>query len=356
MRFVDQVTIEVRSGAGGAGCVSFRREPYVPKGGPNGGDGGDGGDVVLVGDAQLSTLMDLRYQRSYKAERGRPGLGQGKTGAHGENTRVPVPAGTLVYDADTGVLLADLVEHGQEFVAATGGQGGRGNLRFKSSTNRAPRQADTGRPGEERRLRLELKLLADVGLVGFPNAGKSTLLSAMTAARPQIADYPFTTLVPNLGILDLGGFVSCTMADIPGLIEGASEGKGLGHAFLRHVERTRVLVYLLDVTDDPAARLRTLRAEVERYAAHLADAEQVVCLNKVDLVAPGTELPPLGEPAIALSAVTQQGLGALRDTLKEILSRVRLKPLPPPVEDPRPVVGTTPDEEIDFGDGFGEDL
>lgn len=356
MRFVDQVTIEVSSGSGGSGCVSFRREPYVPKGGPNGGDGGDGGNVLLVADTRLSTLLDLRYHRHYRAENGRPGLGQGKTGARGDDARVAVPAGTLVYDAETGVLLADLVEEGQEFNACAGGQGGRGNLRFKSSTNRAPRQADTGRPGAERRLRLELKLLADVGLVGFPNAGKSTLLAAMTAARPRIADYPFTTLVPNLGILDLGDFVTCTMADIPGLIEGASEGRGLGHAFLRHVERTRVLVYLLDVTDEPAERLRTLRQEVERYASHLADAEQIVCFNKMDLLGPDAERPDLAEPVLALSAATRKGLDALRDRLKETLARVRERPLPLPVDEERPVVGTRPDEDIDFGEGFGEDL
>lgn len=354
MRFVDQVEIEVSSGAGGPGCVSFRREAFEPRGGPNGGDGGDGGSVVLVADRNLSTLMDLRYQRHYRARRGRPGEGQGRTGARGEDVRLPVPAGTLVYDADTDELLVDLVEHDQEFVAAVGGQGGRGNLRFKSATNRAPRQADTGRPGQQRRLRLELKLLADVGLVGFPNAGKSTLLSAMTAARPRIADYPFTTLVPNLGILDLGGFVSCTMADIPGLIEGASEGRGLGHAFLRHVERTRVLVYLLDVTDEPEERLRTLRTEVERYAGHLAQAEAIVCLNKVDLLGPDPELPELGEPALALSAVTRQGLDRLRDALKRSLARVRERDeaAPAPTADTGPSVV----DDVDFGDDFGEDL
>jgi GTP-binding protein len=356
MRFVDQVTIEIASGAGGPGCVSFRREPYVPRGGPNGGDGGDGGNVLLVADGHMSTLMDLRYRKEYRAQRGRPGLGQGKTGARGMETRVDVPAGTLVYDADTGDLLADLVEHEQEFVAAVGGQGGRGNLRFKSSTNRAPRQADVGKPGETRRLRLELKLLADVGLVGFPNAGKSTLLSVMTAARPRIADYPFTTLVPNLGILELGDYVSCTMADIPGLIEGASEGKGLGHAFLRHVERTRVLVYLLDVMDEPYERLQILRAEVERYASHLADAEQIVCLNKMDLHMSDEDAPEIGESALRISAATGQGLDVLRGALKEALSRVRGRPLPNPVPAPAPRTSAELTEDVDFGDDFGEDL
>ncbi len=356
MRFVDQVTIQVAAGAGGPGCVSFRREPYVPKGGPSGGDGGDGGDVLLVADDHLTTLMDLRYQRSYKAQRGRPGLGQGKTGARGEPAIVHVPAGTLIYDDDSGELLADLVEHGQDFVAASGGQGGRGNLRFKSATNRAPRQADTGRPGNDRRLRLELKLLADVGLVGFPNAGKSTLLASMTAARPRIADYPFTTLVPNLGILDLGGYASCTMADIPGLIEGASEGKGLGHAFLRHVERTRALVYLMDVTDEPVERLRTLRNEVARHAEHLAKAVSIVCLNKADLLGPDGEAPDMGEPALLLSAVTQQGLDALRDTLAESLARARELP-EPPTPAPQPTKKSAPaTDDVDFGEGFGEDL
>ena len=355
MRFVDQVVIEVTGGQGGPGCVSFRREPYVPRGGPDGGDGGDGGDVVLVADGHMSTLMDLRYHRIYRAERGRPGQGSGKTGARGEDVEIRVPAGTLVFDDATGETLADLVEDGQRFVAAPGGQGGRGNTRFRSATNQAPRQADVGRPGVERRLRLELKLLADVGLVGFPNAGKSTLLSALTSARPKVADYPFTTLVPNLGIVDLGDYVSCTLADIPGLIEGASAGKGLGHAFLRHVERTRVLVYLLDVTDEPAARYRVLRREVERHEESLGGAERIVCLNKIDLWPDDEPLPDVhGEEVLAISAATSKGLDALRARLKHVLATapdarpVRTpEPTPPAREDPAPD-DDLPDDIDDF--------
>lgn len=347
MRFVDQVVIEVESGRGGPGCVSFRRETYVPNGGPDGGDGGDGGSVVLVAEENLSTLMDLRYKKNYKARRGHPGQGQGKTGARGESLTIKVPRGTLVFDADSDELLADLVDIGQEFVVAKGGRGGRGNTRFKSSTNQAPRRADTGTPGEERRLRLELKLLADVGLVGFPNAGKSTLLSTMTSAKPKIADYPFTTLVPNLGILDLGGYVSCTMADIPGLIEGASEGKGLGHAFLRHVERTRVLVFLLDVTDEPFERYETLRAEVTRYAAHLANARRIVCLSKIDLWPADEELPDFGdEEILPLSSVTHAGLSELRARLKDELAIVRKEESVQPVQEPDAPQG----DDLDFED------
>jgi len=346
MRFVDQVVIEVRGGHGGPGCVSFRREPYVPRGGPDGGDGGDGGDVVLVADPHMSTLMDLRYRRSYQAERGKQGQGADKTGARGRDVEIRVPAGTLVFDEDSGETLADLIEPGQRFVAASGGQGGRGNTRFRSATNQAPRQSDTGRSGAERRLRLELKLLADVGLVGFPNAGKSTLLGSMTSAKPKIGDYPFTTLTPNLGIVDLGDYQSCTMADIPGLIEGASAGKGLGHAFLRHVERTRVLVYLLDVTDEPAERYRVLRREVERHAEHLGRARRVVCLNKVDLWPPDEALPDVhGESVLPISAATGAGMAELRGRLKHELS---LAPHDLPVRAPGPSAEATaaPDPEL----------
>lgn len=349
MRFVDQVVIEVRGGQGGPGCVSFRREPYVPRGGPDGGDGGDGGDVVLVADAHMATLMDLRYHRKYKAERGRPGQGADKTGARGTDVEIRVPAGTLVFDDDTGEALADLVDDGQRFVAAPGGQGGRGNTRFRSATNQAPRQSDVGRPGSERSLRLELKLLADVGLVGFPNAGKSTLLSSMTSARPKIADYPFTTLVPNLGIVDLGSYTSCTMADIPGLIEGASSGKGLGHAFLRHVERTRVLLYVLDVTDEPAERYRVLRREVERYEDRLGHAVRIVCLNKVDLWPEDEPLPDVhGEDVLAISAVTTRGLDTLKNRLKQELASapIELPVRAPAAKDPKDSKGSTVDPDL----------
>jgi GTP-binding protein len=329
MHFVDQVRIEVAAGRGGRGCVSFRREPYVPRGGPNGGDGGRGGSVVLVADRNVATLLDFRYRRRYRAEAGRGGEGSQRKGRDGADTVILAPLGTLVYDDESGELLGDLVEDGQRLVVARGGQGGRGNARFATATNQAPRRADPGRPGEERRLRLELKLLADVGLVGFPNAGKSTLLSRLSSARPRIAEYPFTTLVPNLGIVELGDYATCTMADIPGLIEGASEGKGLGHAFLRHVERTRVLVFLLDVTDEPAARYRSLHHELTRYAAGLASLPRVVCLSKMDLWP--AEVPPpsleTGEEVLLLSAVSGRGLDPLRARLKQLLAAA--DPTPP---------------------------
>jgi GTPase len=355
MRFVDQVVIEVQAGAGGPGCVSFRREPYVPRGGPNGGDGGDGGSVVLVADANMNTLLDLRYHRHYRAKRGEPGLGSDMFGARGDDAVVRVPAGTLVYDEDSGALLSDLVSDGQRVIVARGGKGGRGNMRFKSATNQAPRRADSGLPGESRRLRLELKLLADVGLVGFPNAGKSTLLASMTAARPKVADYPFTTLVPNLGILDLGDFQSCTMADIPGLIEGASEGKGLGHEFLRHVERTRVLVYLLDVTDDPLARYRVLRNEVERHDAQLGGARRVVCLNKADLWPADEPVPDLcEEDVLVISAVTRRGLDALRGRLKNELAQAPALPLSAPSAPPPPGEGATDQDSGELPDDLDD--
>jgi GTP-binding protein len=299
--------------------------------------------VVVVADANMNTLLDLRYRRHYRAKRGEPGLGSDMFGARGGDAEIRVPAGTLVFDHDAGTLVADLVEHGQRVVVAHGGKGGRGNIRFKSATNQAPRRADPGMPGETCKLRLELKLLADVGLVGFPNAGKSTLLASLTAARPKIADYPFTTLVPNLGILDLGEFQSCTMADIPGLIEGASEGKGLGHEFLRHVERTRVLVYLLDITDEPHERYRVLRQEVERHSESLAQARRVVCLNKVDLWPHDAPLPDFpDEDLLVLSAVTQRGLDVLRGRLKLELS---LAPaLPTTVTPPPPLDGSPPED------------
>jgi GTP-binding protein len=325
MRFIDQVEVEIHAGNGGRGCVAFRREAFVPFGGPNGGDGGNGGDVVLVADVNLSTLLDFRYRRSYRARNGSPGEGSQRSGATGEGIRLRVPAGTLVYDAENGELLGDLVHDGQELTVARGGKGGRGNYRFRSARDQAPRKADVGMPGERRRLRLELKLLADVGLVGFPNAGKSTLLSVLTAAKPKIADYPFTTLVPNLGILDLGDYRSCVIADIPGLIEGAADGKGLGHAFLRHVERTRVLLFLLDISDGPQQRYAALCAEIERYGETLGRARHLVCLSKLDLWPPDAALPRIDsdEPVLAISSVSGAGLASLRRQLAETLASMR---------------------------------
>lgn len=301
--------------------MSFRREAYVPRGGPDGGDGGRGGDVVLVADPNLTTLLDFRYHRDYRAENGKHGEGQQKTGRGGEDFELRVPAGTQVLDPETGEVLGDLVEPGQRLVVARGGRGGRGNTRFKNARNQAPRRTDPGEEGESRELTLELKLLADVGLVGFPNAGKSTLLSTVTTAKPKIADYPFTTLVPNLGIVQLASYASCTMADIPGLIEGASEGKGLGHAFLRHVERTRVLVFLLDVTDEPQARYEALLAELSAHAEALMEAERIVCLSKMDLWPPDDPLPEVdASDPILLSAVTGRGVDELKQRIATALA------------------------------------
>jgi len=238
MKFIDEVKITARSGDGGRGGLSFRREKFIPRGGPDGGDGGDGGDIVLRVDEGLGTLLDLRYKNQYRAKNGAPGMGKTMHGKNGESLVIKVPPGTLVYDAETDDLLCDLTRSDQEVILLKGGQGGRGNARFATSTNRAPRHFQTGMPGEEKHLRLELKLLADIGLVGLPNAGKSTLISSVSAARPKIADYPFTTLIPNLGVVNYGGYKSFVMADIPGLIAGASEGQGLGTRFLKHVERT----------------------------------------------------------------------------------------------------------------------
>ncbi len=284
---VDLARIHVTSGAGGPGCISFRREKYVPKGGPDGGDGGRGGSVVLQVDPHVRTLLDCREQPRYRAAAGRPGLGSNKTGRDGDDLVIRVPAGTTVRDAESGEPLADLKAPGDTFRAAKGGRGGRGNARFATPTHQAPRRADPGERGEDRHLLLELKLIADVGLVGLPNAGKSTLLSRVTRARPKIADYPFTTLEPNLGIVALDETRTFVIADLPGLIEGASEGRGLGLQFLRHVERTRVLAFLLDATDaDPAAELALLEREITQYGATLAEKPRIVVLSKADLVPP----------------------------------------------------------------------
>ena len=287
--FVDEIDIFVKGGDGGAGCVSFRREKFVPRGGPSGGDGGNGGSVIVVADGQLSTLLDFRYKRHYHAERGQHGEGSNRVGASGSDLVVRVPLGTVATDRDTGELIGDLTAPGQRVLAIRGSRGGRGNARFSSSTNQAPRRADLGRPGPERWLHLELKLLADVGIIGFPNAGKSTLISRASAARPKIADYPFTTLAPTLGIVrTVDGERAFVIADLPGLIPGASEGRGLGHQFLRHTERTRLLLHVLDLDPatgrDPLDDLRVINAELAAYSAELAARPQLVVANKVDLV------------------------------------------------------------------------
>src|SRR5512139_1600619 len=287
MKFVDEVRIHVRAGDGGNGCASFRREAFVPKGGPNGGDGGKGGNVILQADGQLSTLLDLTYPRQFRALKGTHGKGKDQTGKNGEDLVLHVPTGTLVFDDETGDLLQDLLFDGQRFQAARGGRGGRGNARFASPTLRAPRFAEKGEKGEERWLRLELKLLADVGLIGLPNVGKSTLLSKISSARPRIADYPFTTLVPNLGVVDREGHKPFVVADIPGLIRGASKGAGLGLTFLRHVERTRLLIHVLDVSEGPlrdaVKDFHALSDELKAYDPLLQKKTQLVALNKIDL-------------------------------------------------------------------------
>ena len=286
MKFLDEAKVYIQSGAGGNGCVSFRREKYIEFGGPNGGDGGRGGDVVVVAVNGLNTLIDYRYQQHFKAKRGGHGMGKDRHGANGANAVLKVPVGTQVYEEDGETLLADLTEVGQRAVIARGGNGGFGNAYFKSSTNRAPRRANPGQPGEELTIRLRLKLIADAGLVGLPNAGKSTFLSAVTAAKPKIADYPFTTLHPQLGVvrIDNREFV---LADLPGLIEGAHEGVGLGDRFLGHTERCRVILHLVDGTsEDPGAAYKTVRGELEAYGQNLTDKPEIVALTKIDAMTP----------------------------------------------------------------------
>ena len=289
MKFVDEAKIRVEAGKGGDGCVSFRREKYIPFGGPNGGDGGDGGSVYLVTDTGLNTLADFRFHRSFKAKNGEPGMGRECTGKSADDLYVRVPIGTVVYDADTREIIGDLVEPEQTLVVAKGGKHGLGNVHFKSSTNRAPRQSTPGTPGEARHLLLELNVLADVGLLGLPNAGKSTLIRSVSAAKPKVADYPFTTLYPNLGVVRLGPDQSFVIADIPGLIEGAAEGAGLGIQFLKHLSRTRLLLHVLDIqpyegTGDAVENFHAIEAELKKFSDTLYDKERWLVLNKTDLV------------------------------------------------------------------------
>lgn len=320
--FVDRVVIHVYAGWGGSGAEAFRREKGVPWGGPSGGDGGKGGDVVLEVDPQLTTLLDYSYRQHYRAERGQHGEGSNRTGRAGKDLVLRVPPGTVVRDAETGEVLGELLEPGQRLVAARGGRGGRGNASFATPTHQAPREWEPGEAGEERRLELELKLIADVGLVGQPNAGKSTLLAAISAARPKIADYPFTTTSPNLGVVRLSGARSFVVADIPGIIEGAHAGKGLGLQFLRHIERTRTLAYLLPVTSaDVQAEYELLRRELESYSSALAAKAHCVLLTKVDLLEPGEERPRVDAPGawgvFAVSAVAGYGLRPFLEALWE---------------------------------------
>ena len=326
--FVDEVDIHVSAGAGGKGCLSFRREKYVPRGGPDGGDGGHGGSVFVTAIATKNTLVDFRFHPEFKANRGQHGQGSNRTGHTAEDLEITVPIGTLVFEknGDRTTLLADLAEEGQRVLVAKGGRGGRGNARFVSSTNRAPRRTEPGEDGEERQLRLELKLLADVGLVGFPNAGKSTLISRISAARPKIANYPFTTLAPNLGVVSMSGERSFVVADVPGLIKGAHEGHGLGHQFLRHIERTKILVHLVDVSSesgrDPVEDFDTIREELRLFDPTVAAKPQIVAATKIDALDDATRLDRLRRhvrrkklPFVKISAVSGDGLDELLEAV-----------------------------------------
>ena len=331
--FVDEVDIHVEAGNGGRGCLAFRREKFVPRGGPSGGDGGHGGSVYVVASPHINTLINFRFHPEFSAERGEHGMGSNRTGHGGADLELEVPIGTLVYEkgaeSDAPLrLLADLAEEGQKVLVAKGGRGGLGNARFATSTNRAPRKVQPGEPGEIKDLRLELKLLADVGLVGFPNAGKSTLISRISAARPKIADYPFTTLTPNLGVVRLSDERSFVVADVPGLIEGAHRGLGLGHQFLRHLERTKVLVHLVDVSGasgrDPVVDLDTVRRELELFQPTLAAKPQIVAANKIDALDPSqrdqitalqNRAAALDLPFLQVSAVTGQGIPELLEAM-----------------------------------------
>ncbi len=336
MNFVDEARIEVSGGRGGDGCASFRREKFIPKGGPNGGDGGRGGSVWAVADRNLNTLIEYRYQRRYQAQNGEAGRGSDCFGAGGDDIVLAMPVGTVVYDDDTGEVIADLARHGQRALIAEGGSGGLGNLHFKSSTNRAPRQFTPGKPGRARHLRLELKVLADVGLLGLPNAGKSTLLSAVSNARPKIADYPFTTLVPHLGVVRLEEGKGFVVADLPGLIEGAAEGAGLGDRFLRHVSRTRLLLHVLDVSPhepdeplaDPVAQARTIAAELRKYDPALQRRPRWIVLNKIDTVPPEERDDLVAKlrrrlrtkaPIFVISAATHEGCRDLMWAVQQFL-------------------------------------
>jgi GTP-binding protein len=338
--FVDEVDIHVLAGAGGNGCLSFRREKFVPRGGPDGGDGGHGGSIFVVATPTKNTLVDFRFHPEFKARRGQNGQGSNRTGQTSDDLEIGVPVGTLVYEKDVGgdlTLLSDLAEEGQRVLVAKGGRGGRGNARFVSSTNRAPRRTEPGEAGEERQLRLQLKLIADVGLIGFPNAGKSTLISRISAARPKIADYPFTTLVPNLGVVTLGDDRSFVVADVPGLIKGAHEGHGLGHQFLRHIERTKVLLHLVDVSGvsgrDPIEDFETILDELQRFAPAVAAKPQIVVANKMDAVDDPDRVKTLERhvkkrklPFLKISGASGEGVDALLEAAWKEIVKARVKP------------------------------
>ncbi|MBN2725497.1 MAG: GTPase ObgE [Deltaproteobacteria bacterium] len=333
MNFVDEAKIEVVAGNGGDGCVAFRREKYRPKGGPSGGDGGNGGSVLLEGSSNLTTLQDYKYRRTYKAARGGHGEGRDMYGKSAEDLILKVPVGTVVKDDDTGALLADITQHGQIINVAQGGRGGFGNMHYVSSTNQAPIQATSGGEGEHRFLKLELKLLADVGLLGFPNSGKSTLLSIVSAARPKIADYPFTTVIPNLGVVSIDDERRFVMADIPGLVEGASEGRGLGHRFLKHLERTRLLVHLVEYASEddisygrnPVEEVEILAKELKQYDSALGSCPRIIVMTKIDLCASEDILEEWRKKFsplefFAISSVTKKGLKPLLDAIWQKIS------------------------------------
>ena len=328
MKFVDKAKIHVKAGDGGNGCVAWRREKFVPLGGPAGGNGGKGGDVILKADSRMQTLMDFKYKIHFKAERGQHGSGSNKHGKAGEDLVIKVPVGTVVKDAETGEIIADLTKDGQEVVVAKGGKGGKGNAAFKTSTNQAPDYAEEGEKGEERWIELELKLLADVGIIGFPNAGKSTLISVLSNARPKIADYPFTTLSPVLGVVKLDIGKSLVLADIPGLIEGASQGAGLGHEFLRHIERTKFLLHVIDISDfrerEPLEAFEIINKEMEQYSPELTKKPQIVVGNKIDILSDKEEINRLkkafeekGYRFIPVSLATKEGIDELKKALQE---------------------------------------
>ena len=328
MKFIDEAMITVQSGDGGKGCLSFRREKFIPRGGPDGGDGGKGGDIILSTTSRKRTLYQFRYQRHFKAKNGAHGQGKQKTGKKGRSLTIELPPGTLVIDADTGHLIKDLVDTGETIVILKGGRGGQGNTRFKTSTHRTPRFAQPGEPGETRTLKLELKLLADVGIIGLPNAGKSTLIAAISSARPKIANYPFTTLTPSLGVVQTDWAEPFVVADIPGLIKGAHQGTGLGIKFLRHIERTRILVHLIDVSsidpDDPLQEYQTINQELVMYDEKLVQKPQIVVLNKLDL--PGVrKAAEIFQSAVKdkkvafISALTGQGLEQLKSQIVQLL-------------------------------------
>lgn len=326
MSFIDEAKFYVKAGDGGNGCVSFRREKYVPKGGPNGGDGGRGGDVIIEATTSLHSLIDFKFRSHFKAERGMHGQGKDMHGRKGKSCKMLVPVGSIIKDSDTGDILADLQQEGETFVAAEGGRGGLGNSHFASGANRTPRVATKGKIGEEKWLRIELKLIADIGLVGLPNAGKSTLLSKLSAANPKVADYPFTTLEPQLGVLQFKYDNPCIIADIPGLVEGAHQGVGLGHKFLRHIERTRILLHVIDCSNDNMEEnFKIIENELELYKEELTERSKVLVLNKIDLV--DTEMvqefidsfSSLSSQVIAVSGETGENIEELKEVLAEIL-------------------------------------